>query len=174
METIELEYLPKLNDYFEASSLYESKTALGKLDKIVSIALIIFGIITLSTSLINGFGSTIIFFAIIIIIVGMLDFFGFIDFGRIIIMIQFKNNNKLKYLQKIRFTENGLEYETQGIKSNIEWEWYKNYYEGENIFILIYGKRQYSVIPKEALNNKLDDFRKLINCKIIKNGFNGA
>jgi hypothetical protein len=154
--------------------LYDSKTAHGKLDKIVSIALIIFGIFILLTSLVTEFGIANIIFAIIFIIVGILNILGFIDFGKIIIMIQFKNNNKLKYLQKIRFTENGLEYETQGIKSNIEWSFYNNYYEGKNIFILIYGKNQYSVIPKGGLNNKLDVFRKLLNDKIIKSGFNGA
>jgi hypothetical protein len=167
METIELEYLPKLKDYFEAYSLYESKTVLRKLDKIVSISLIIFGILILSASIINGFKVMNIIFAIIFIIIGVLDFLGFIAFEKIIILVQFKNNKKLKYLQKIRFSENGLEYETQGVRSTIEWTFYQNYYEGKNVFILIYGKRQYSVIPKNEFKNRLDDFRKLLNGKII-------
>ncbi|GHV89479.1 hypothetical protein AGMMS50267_18390 [Spirochaetia bacterium] len=166
MEDIYIEYLPKLNEHLEAYSLYESKTHLKIIDKVVSILLIVFGVIILSMSLIYGFSISNIMIAILLMVIGIADFMGFIDFGKIVISIQFKNNNKLKDIQKIKFRDNGLEYETKGIKSNIKWELYTKYYEGENIFILIYGNRLYSVIPKYALNNKLELFRNMVDKKI--------
>jgi TM2 domain-containing membrane protein YozV len=166
MESIEVEYLPKLKDYLEAYLLYDSKTTQRKIEKIISIIFILFGIILLSMALIYEKKIINIIISIVIIIIGIFDLLNFIDFGKIVIAIQFKNNNKLKFIQKIKFTENGLEYETQGIKSNIEWNFYKKYYEGENIFLLIYGNRQYSVIPKQGFNDKLNNFRKLLESEL--------
>ena len=167
MESVNIEYLPKLNDYLEAYSLYESKTPLKKVDKIVAVSLIIIGIIFLS--IIIAYDPKIIYIicGMAFIITGILEFFGKIDPGKIIVKYQFKKSDKLKHLQKIKFNDVGLEYETQGINSRIEWSIYKKYYEGENIFILIYGKRQYSVIPKYPFKkDDLNNFRNLLEEKI--------
>ena len=163
MEPIKIEYYPQLKDYFEANSLYNSNTIHGKIDKFASCFFIIMGIVMIIISIILNYHFVNFIFAIIAIIFGVLNLFGFIDFEKIMIVIQFKKNKKLKYVQKIIFTDNGLEYETQDIKSNINWNIYNRYYEGKNIYILIYGKRQYSVIPKYKFEDRLDDFRKLIN-----------
>jgi hypothetical protein len=163
MEPIKIEYYPQLKEYFEANSLYNSKTIHGKIDKIASYFFIIVGIIMIGISFILNYHFINIILGIIIIIIVILNISGFIDFEKIVIMIQFKNNKKLKSIQKLIFTDTGIEYETQDIKSNITWNIYNKYYEGENIFILIYGKRQYSVIPKNKFENRLDDFKKIIN-----------
>jgi len=172
MEPIKIEYYPQLKEYFEANSLYNSNTIHGKIDKFASWVFMILGIMLILASVILKYHFVYIILAILSIAFGILNLFGCIDVEKIVIMIQFKNNRKLKGVQKIIFTGSGMEYETQDIKSTINWNIYSKYYEGENIFILIYGKRQYSVIPKYKFENRLDDFRKLLNENI--NGCNGV
>jgi hypothetical protein len=168
METIDIEYFPKVDEHLEAYSLYESKTTLKKVDKIVSILLISIGVMLSSLSIIIHSRTTMYTFGgMAFIIVGVLDFLDFMDFGRIITKFRLKNNEKFKHLQKVKFSNEGIEYETEGINSRIEWSFYKKYFEGENIFILIYGKRQYSVIPKYPFKDSLNTLKKLLEEKII-------
>jgi hypothetical protein len=161
-----IEYIPKVDEYLEAYTLYDSKTTQRKIDKIFALIIFILGIFLILISIIDGFTTSNIIFSILFIIFGIFSFFGIFDLSKIIVKIQFKNNMKLKHLQKVRFTENGIEYETEGIKSNIDWNFYKEYYEGKDIFLLVYGKKQYSVIPKYVFKDELDNFRRILEKNI--------
>ena len=69
----------------------------------------------------------------------------------------------MKNPQNVKFSDAGIKYETKGMNSSIAWTFCKKYFEGENIFILIYGKRQYSVIPKYPFKkDDLNNFRNLL------------
>jgi hypothetical protein len=167
MTTIEIEYLPQLNEYLEAHSLYDSKTVQRKMDKVIAFSLIVSGIFLFSISLADGFVLVNTILAAVFFAIGILELLGYLDFVKMIMRIRFKNNKKVKHIQKIKFTDQGLEYETEGVKSEIKWNFYTKYHEGENVFILVYGARQYSVIPKHAFNRQLEDFKKLLKKKII-------
>ena len=163
MEQIEIEYLPKVNDYLEAYSLYEANTTQRKVEKVMCFLFAAVGLIIILFSL-NNIRNIII--GLFVMSIGLLDFFGIIDFAKIIIKLQSKKSTKFKYVHKIKFIDEGMEFETNGVKSFIKWEFYKKYYEGKNIFVLVYDNRQYSVFPKEAFNDKIDTFKRVLSEKI--------
>ena len=52
------------------------------------------------------------------------------------------------------------------IKSDIDWNYYKDFIETPNTVLLLYGKKQYSVIPKKAFDNtELGNFILLLKNK---------
>jgi hypothetical protein len=166
MDKIIIEYLSSLNDHLEAYAYYENHTTQRKIDKIVSIISILSGLFLIILSMSDFLKYYDLIIAFIFIISGLLGFFGIIDSGKIATVIQFKNNLKFKNIQKIKFTDNDLEYESQGIKSKIDWDFYKKYMESENVILLIYGKKQYSIIPKRSFKkNELDSFKIMLNKK---------
>ena len=160
MNNIDVKYTPSLKDHIEAYTAYEKNFSRRKIDKIVAIVLIAEGLYLSVSSIYLKQFTSISIFAILFILFGILEIAGFLDIGKLVCMIRFKTNPKFKGLQKIKFSENGLHYETIGIKSDIEWNFYKNFLESENTIILIFGKRQYSVIPKSIF--KKDELNSLI------------
>jgi len=159
MESIEIEYLPKADEHLEAYSLYDSTTTGWKIDRIAALVLIVIGTYLIWTSVIAGIKVFYMALGTLFAAAGIIDFFGLFSLVKIFLKIQFNNNRKFKNIQKVKFAENVIEYETEGVKSNIDWKFYVKYYEGENVIILVYGKRQYSVFPKYAFGDKLDDFK---------------
>ncbi|MDR3259693.1 MAG: YcxB family protein [Fusobacteriaceae bacterium] len=169
MDSIYLEYIPELKDYQEAYSFYDSKSTIRKLDKLVAVFLMIFGIGLLFIIKRHGVSIMYLVLAIIFIVVGFIDFFRIVDPIKMIVSSRFKKDHKFMQLQKLTFTDDGIEYETNDVKSNIAWNYYRNYYESVNIFMLIYGNKlfEYSIIPKDKFDPEtLVNFRKLLDKKI--------
>lgn len=163
MREISVSYLPKMADHIEAYSTYQSHTVLGKTDKVVDFLAIIFGLAAIIFAGFNNWNLTILIMGTLMLIIGSLHLFGVLDSGKFVAKYQFKSNKKFAEAQNITFNDAGLQYETQGIKSNIQWDFYNSYLESANTFLLIHGKKQYSVIPKNAFKkDDLEAFRRFL------------
>jgi hypothetical protein len=169
MDSIYLEYIPELKYFQEAYSFYDSKSTRRKLDKVVAVFMMILGIGLLFIIKRHGTNILYLVLAVLFIVIGFIDFFRIVDPVKVVVSARFAKDHKSKQLQKLTFTDKGIEYETNDIKSDIGWNYYHNYYESVSIFMLIYGSKlfEYSVIPKDKFDPEtLVTFRKLLDEKI--------
>ena len=167
LKSITIEYLPSIKVHLEAYSFYEKHTTQRKIDKVIASILIFLGffLIILTIVITNNFYYLLL--SLLFILFGLLEFIGILDIGKFITAIRFKKNPKFKYKQKIIFSDSGLHYKTEGIQSKINWNYYNRFLESKNSYILIFGNRLYSVIPKNAFNtNELKLFKNMIEEKI--------
>ncbi|MDP8162904.1 YcxB family protein [Pasteurella skyensis] len=154
MKEIEVEYMATLKDHLEAYTTYDKTTVFHKVDKVVAILLMLFGVSLGIYTFYIHLSDEFIIYAFLFILIGLLDFMGFLAIEKLIYIIRFKMTNKFQHIQKVRFSNAGIYYETNGIKSDIEWRFYNNFLESENTLMLIIGKKQYSVIPKSSFNEE--------------------
>jgi hypothetical protein len=70
----------------------------------------------------------------------------------------------------LRFTEDGIDFKTEHIDSRIDWTFYNKVYENDRVYLLVYGKRAFSTIPRRAFPSPDHEarFRDLLKRKIIE------
>ena len=80
----------------------------------------------------------------------------------------YKGSDKLKNDYDISFGEKGILFRTLGIDSRLDWDVYNTWIEGPEFFILYYGEREFSVLPKRVFENddELKGFKQLISAKV--------
>ncbi len=154
MKEIEVEYMATLKHHLEAYSTYEKTTIFHKVDKFVAILLMLFGLLLSIYAFYIHLPNKFIIYSFLFILIGLLDIIGSLAIEKLIYVIRFKMTNKFKYPQKVRFSDAGMYYETKDIQSNIEWNFYNDFLESENTLMLIFGKKQFSIIPKASFNDK--------------------
>ena len=164
---IEIQYKISKELYLEAYTAYDDRTKLRKADKIVSILLLLAGI---AFGILNYFGDFKLSYAIFsaaLFLLGIAEWFHWTDLGKLIMVIRYKTDDKFKNHQTLKLSNALIEYSTEKITSTIEWSFYQKYLECKNAFLLIYGKRQYSIIPKAAMTeDQLTEFRKMLQLKM--------
>jgi|GEM_PF-6672547 hypothetical protein len=167
MNSIEIEYSLSKGDYLEGYSFYGKKSVRRKINIACSIILIAASLVLILLSLEWSFDLFNFIIALFFAAAGISELTGIMNIGRIMASVHFNGNEKFRELQKIVFSNDGLDYETRGGRSKIEWSYYNKFLESKNTFILIYGKSLYSIIPKRAFNAvQLEDFKKLLAEKI--------
>ncbi len=80
-------------------------------------------------------------------------------------IIEYRSNPKFREEFQLRLTPENLHFRTPTIDSTLRWTHYSDFFESRRAFILVYGKRMYTVIPKRALNGEaqLPEIRDLLN-----------
>lgn len=81
--------------------------------------------------------------------------------------IIYADSAKLGNEYELTFRHEGIHFKTRDIDSHIDWELYDNWIEDDEFFILYYGKRNFSVVPKRAFSeNQEAIFREHLIAKI--------
>ena len=160
MEEIHIEYLAKTENYFEAAKYFaRSKKKRNIFERIMEIVLILIGIFQIVT------GNFLL--GIIFIVAGIIFFLGFLE--KFVTYLHFKIYISKLGLQKLTISRDKINYMTKDIKSEIEWSYYKGFIETPGTVLLLYGKKYYSVIPKNAFSSEeLKKFIQLISEKFSK------
>ncbi len=60
---------------------------------------------------------------------------------------------KLKEEYDLTFSDEGIQFKTDSINSNLKWNTYVDFMESEECFYLIQSKQVYSVIPKRVFES---------------------
>ncbi len=96
-------------------------------------------------------------------LVGVAELFNLLPASAIRAFIEFRSNPKFREEYQLTLTDEHLLFRTDTIDSTLKWTHYTDYYETAKAFILVYGKRMYTVIPKRALadNDQLEYVRSL-------------
>lgn len=79
--------------------------------------------------------------------------------------LEYKWNPKFKDEYTLTVTPEHLRFKTSTIETTVKWDHYTKVVETDRIFVLVYGKQMYSVIPKRALpgEEEVRTLRNLLN-----------
>ncbi|MFN8458952.1 MAG: YcxB family protein [Anaerolineae bacterium] len=68
----------------------------------------------------------------------------------------------------LRFSEEGLEFKTTHVNSQLDWQLYRQVWENRQFYLLFYGERLFTVIPKRVFADAAQEtqFRELLQRKI--------
>ena len=141
MEKIYLEYHADIKNYFEAAKYFTiRKIKRNIFDKIMEIFLLLIGIFMLAA---GNYTLGIIFtvFSILFILKIM---------EKAVTYLYFKMYISKLGTQKLIISREKIRYERRDIRSDIDWNYYKGFIETPKTVMLLYGKKRYSLIPKNA------------------------
>ena len=135
---------------------YKATSRLVTVDRAVSVLLLLFGIYAVATAGLRWW--TVIWF-----LLAPLEFFNLLSLDSGMVRYRFRNTPKFAQQMELTFTEESIHLKTPAIESDVKWEMYSNLVENEDLILLIYGKRMYTVIPKRCFSGAedLNSFRAL-------------
>ena len=154
-----------LADHLAAERSYYKSTVLAKVDKVVAVMLVLVGLFT-------TWGAGVHWWTLIFFPLAILEWFNLLSVRPLVIRRWFKHNPKFSETYHLALGPSGIHFRTKSIDSRLTWDHYTKVLEDDRLWLLVYGSRMYSVIPKRAL--KSDDevarFRSLVAQNIARNG----
>lgn len=129
------------------------------------------------------------------LIIGLLAFFGgaavwaldgdsiagpiFLALGALLLLVSgnsyfvlpqrvYKRNPQLREEYRLQFSDEGIAFHTKGVDSMLRWSLYKEVWETEQFYFLLYGKDAFSLIPKRAFANEWQEraFKEMLQTHI--------
>lgn len=161
-QKITVRYKYTLSDFIQAGRVYRTTTLEAKIDKIVAVVLLLaIGMIMYSDG--------IQWWTILMFLLVPFAWFGLIQ--PLQTWITFKRDPTL-YTEEyeITFDDSGIYAKNSTTEARRLWNAYNIAFESNQFFLLAYGKRAYSTIPKQAFSNEneVNIFRKILKEKIGK------
>ena len=157
--SIMISYQPTQSDLIHAARAWEGQHWKA-LRYIVSASLILCGSVFLFY-LPYWWGALFILF-------GILEAFNLMPAAVIRAILEFRFNPKFREEFQITLTPESLHFLTNTVDSTLKWSIYSHVIETDKAFILVYGTRMYSVLPKRAIESesKVAELRALLS-KVI-------
>jgi len=154
---ITVRFVNTLSDHIHAMRLYESRGVFAKIDKVVAVLLA--GVGVWLVCLAGVWWWTIMWF-----VLAPLEWFDLLSIRPLQVRLAFRINPKYREPYCIEFDDLGIHFTTPTIDSHIEWSFYSRVLESDRVFILIYGKPVFGVIPKSAFASveEIDRFREML------------
>jgi hypothetical protein len=81
---------------------------------------------------------------------------------------QYRANPKLRERYELDFSDGGILFRSKGAETRLEWGFYSKVWETPEFYMLVYGKDMFSVIPKRAFRDGLQEeaFRGMLRRKL--------
>lgn len=157
-ESITICYTPALSEQLHASRVYDDQSRFRKSDKVVACILVAFGVWLI-------YGGVPWWWSAIAFAAAVGEWFNLLSIRPLQVRVMFRANPKFHEEHELTFSDSGIHFKTNTIDSQINWDHYSKVIESPHIFLLIYGKMMYSVIPKRAFagGEKLEAFRSLLS-----------
>lgn len=158
-DPIFVEFENTLSDHLAAERLFYKSTFWAKGDKVVAVLLVIGGLLLLVFSVQLWWLSIAFFF------IAAAEWFHMLSPSALRTRFFFKRNPKFLEKYNLSFSDSGIHFKTASIDSDIAWTHYSRWIEDDYVFLMIYGSRMYSVIPKRAFSDPevIAAFRSLIS-----------
>lgn len=157
MQKIAIRYDNELSEHLDAARLYYAGTRLARVDKIVAVLLVGFGAFLVHAAGVQWW--TLIWFPL-----AVLEWFNVLSLQPLQIRYTYRTNPKFRETYEVEFSDSGIRFKTENIDSTIAWDHYSQLLENERVFLLVYGRHMYSVIPKRAFSSQGDmaEFREMV------------
>ena len=80
----------------------------------------------------------------------------------------YEANPKLRERYELDFSDEAIFFRSKGAESRVEWSFYSKFWETPEFYMLVYGKDMFSVIPRRALREGLQEqaFRGMLRRKL--------
>lgn len=138
------------DEYVRAIRRYYKTELRLKRDVAGSVIAIVAGIWVLQTSMMPAFG-----WMLIVLGCGLFVLVVYATFY--LPYVIYRSQPKLKYEYRLEFREDGIAFHTDEMASELKWSIYHSWLRDDEFYILHYGKRDISVIPRRALSTGADD-----------------
>lgn len=158
---VSISFINELRDHLEAQRILYSRGALAKLDKVV--AVLSFG---LGVYCITFFGLH--WWTVIWLPLAIMEWFDLLSLTRWRTKIEFQRNPKFREEYHLTFSRENIHFRTASIDSTLQWTHYERVIESPGLFLLMYGKGLYTLIPKRCFGSEdeLNAFQTLLKEKI--------
>ncbi|HMM81241.1 MAG TPA: YcxB family protein [Pyrinomonadaceae bacterium] len=118
---------------------------------------VVFGFAAIGLGLFNFWVSESTWFGWIAVIAGVLLLLVVV-YGLVILPSLFYNSQPLlKSQYHLTFSNDEMRFRAEGVDSMINWPFYRSWLRDDDFYILYYGKRDLSVIPRRAFRTAEDD-----------------
>lgn len=119
-------------------------------DTIAAIGCIVLGLYLVAIAKLNWLG-----WLVILISVALLAMMGYTLF--LLPTLVYRGQPKLKDSYSLRFSEDGIDFKTQQIDSTLQWSLYHTWRITPEFYILYYGKREFTIIPRRVFSPADDE-----------------
>ncbi|WP_310481664.1 YcxB family protein [Chamaesiphon sp. VAR_48_metabat_403] len=155
---ISIIFTNKLTDHLEAQRVLYRKGVLAKLDKVVAVLLFCFGVYGII--LVGLHWWTVIWFPL-----AVAEWFNLVSLSQWRTKIEFQRNPKFREEYHLTFSREHIQFKTVSIDSTLQWTHYEHIIESPDLFLLMYGKGLYTLIPKRCFRSTQDinAFRDLLS-----------
>jgi YcxB-like protein len=160
--TISIDFINKLEDHIKAQQVLYGRGVFAKLDKAIALLLVGFGIYCVTFA--GLYWWTMIWFPLAIA-----EWFNLLSLSRWRTKIEFQRNPKFREEYHLTFSLENIHFQTASIDSTLAWTHYERIVESPDLFLLMYGKGLYTLIPKRCFNSneEINAFRALIDRAIV-------
>ena len=153
---VTLDFKPDADDHIAAARLYDRSSGWALGDRVVAIVLLLVG--AGSTIAVGPRWWTLIWFAL-----GALEWFHVLNVIPFATKFWFARDPKYRADYHLEFDDAGIRFRTASIDSTIAWTHYTRTLEDPRVWLLVYGSRLYTVLPKRAFTPESEDeFRALL------------
>ena len=155
--SLTVRFLNELQDHILAQRLLYHKSLMAKLDKVVAVLLIGFGVYCVAR--VGVYWWTILWFPL-----AVAEWFDMLSLTRWRTRIQFQRNPKFREEYHLTFSRENIHFKTTSLESTLQWTHYERVIESRELFLLMYGKGLYTLIPKRAFSSEeeINSFRTLL------------
>jgi YcxB-like protein len=162
-DSISISFINELKDHLAAQRILYSKGGLAKLDKVVAFLLFGFGVYCVVS--VGLLWWTIIWFPL-----ALAEWFDLLSLSRWRTRIEFQRHQKFREEYHLTFSRENIHFKTVSIDSTLQWTYYERIVESPDLFLLMYGKGLYTLIPKRCFNSNAEvkEFSSLINQAIAR------
>lgn len=160
---ITVSFINELKDHIEAQRVLYSRGTLAKVDKVVAVLLCAVGVYFVAAAGLHWW--TAFWFPL-----AVAEWFNLLSLTRWRTSINFKRNPKFRDEYHLAFSRENIHFKTASLDSTLKWTHYEGVIESQDLFLLMYGKGLYTVIPKRCFksNDQLSAFRTLVNQAIMR------
>jgi hypothetical protein len=153
---VTLDFQPDADDHVAAARLYDKSSGWARADRVVALVLLVVG--AASTIAVGPRWWTLVWFPL-----AVLEWFHVLNVVPLATRFWFARDPKHRAAYHLEFDDEGIRFKTASIDSAIAWSHYTRVLEDSRLWLLVYGSRLYTVLPKRAFTpEKEQEFRALL------------
>jgi len=145
-ETINLSFRHSKNDYVRALRAHFSSRLRVRLDIAAAIVVALFGAYEWRSPDYHWFGVVSVGASVVLVLVLLTAFVA-------VPPLIFRSEPKFRDDYSLTFSQHGIHFRTAHIDSQLQWSMYLRALIDEHSYVLYYGSRQFTVIPKRVFQN---------------------
>jgi hypothetical protein len=155
---ISIRFINELKDHIEAQRVLYSRSALPKLDKAIAVLLFVFGVYCVVSIGLRWW--TVIWFPL-----AVAEWLNWLSLSQWRTRIDFRRNPKFREEYHLTFSHENIHFQTASIDSTLQWTHYDRVIESPDLFLLMYSKGLYTLIPKRCFSSteEINAFRDLLS-----------
>src|SRR5436190_1408155 len=159
--SLTINFMNELDDHLQAQRIFYKESFWSKADKVVAVLLFGLGVFSV-------WGAGLRWWTVIWFPLAVLEWFNVLTLDRLRARIWFRRNPKYREEYCLTFSRESIHFKTASIDSTLQWTNYERAIESSRLFLLMYGKGLYTLVPKRCFHSddELNAFRALLKEKL--------